>query len=251
MNIDEYRVMYELESTYWWYLGMHNIFLSLLDGRYAAPGNLRILDAGCGTGAMLGRLTRYGEVIGSDISSEAIGFCRRRDVAGCRLVQSSLTALPFSSEVFDLVTSFDVICCIDEDRLAFQELSRVLKPGGRLIVNLPAYSPLRSEHDLAVHIKRRYTKTQLTDRMEGVGLAVERIAHANTLLFPLEAAVRIAKKWPAKSAGKAKSDLKALPPVVNRWLTRVLFLEGKLLQKVDLPFGLSVICVARKSADDV
>jgi SAM-dependent methyltransferase len=246
MNLDEYRVMYEVEDSFWWYVGMRSIFLSLLDGHHEVGGNLRILDAGCGTGAMLGHLRRYGEVIGLDISPEAIRFSAQRDVEGCRLIQSSLTELPFSDESFDLATSFDVICCIDEDVLAFQELSRVLKPGGRLIVNLPAYTPLRSEHDLAVHIKRRYTKTSLAEKMGGAGLTVERIVHANTLLFPIAAAVRIAKKLPRKSACDAKSDVRPVPPTINRWLTKVLVLERKLLQKGDLPFGLSVICVARK-----
>jgi SAM-dependent methyltransferase len=246
MNIQEYRVMYEVEDTYWWYVGMRNIFLSLLDGHYKESRNLRILDAGCGTGAMLGYLKHYGQVIGLDVSSEAIHFCTLRDVEGCKLIQSSLTDFPFHDEVFDLVTSFDVICCIDDDMRAFQELSRVLKPGGHVIINLPAYSPLRSEHDLAVHIKRRYTRSQLTDSLEKAGLGVERIVYANTLLFPLQAAVRIAKKWPAKSVDEAESDLKTLPPIINDWLTNVLFLEGKLLQRMDFPFGLSVICVARK-----
>lgn len=246
MKIEEYRTMYEVEDTYWWYQGMRDIFLSVLDGQYEASGNLRILDAGCGTGAMLGYLGRYGRVIGSDVSSEAMRFCTLRDVEGCNLTQSSLVALPFSEEAFDLITSFDVICCIDEDMLAFQELTRVLKPGGRLLVNLPAYSLLHSEHDLAVHIKRRYTRPQVADQMERAGLTVERITYANTLLFPFEAAVRIAKKRSAKSASEAKSDLKTLPAIINGWLRKVLFLEGKLLQKVDLPFGLSVICLSRK-----
>jgi SAM-dependent methyltransferase len=246
MKIDEFQVMYRSEDTYWWYVGMRNIFLSLLDGHYKASRDLKVLDAGCGTGAMLGYLRRYGQVFGLDISSEAMRFCTLRGVENCRLIQSSLTELPFNDEAFDLITSFDVICCVDEDMLAFQELSRVLRPGGRLLLNLPAYGILHSEHDLAVHIKRRYTRPQVADKVERAGLTVERMAYANTLLFPIWAAVRIAKKRSAKSADDAKSDLKTLPPIINRWLTKVLFLEGKLLQKMDLPFGLSVICLARK-----
>jgi len=113
-------------------------------------------------------------------------------------------------------------------------------------VNLPAHKPLRSKHDVAVHIKRRYTETQLAEEVERVGLIVEQIAHANIVLFPIAAAVRIARKWPSKPAADARSDLRPLPPVVDRWLVKVLSLETKLLRKVDLHFGLSVICVARK-----
>jgi SAM-dependent methyltransferase len=246
MKPEEYQVMYDVEDTYWWYVGMRSIFLSLLDGHCGARTDLDILDAGCGTGAMLGHLTPYGGVVGVDISPEAIRLATNREVEGCELVQSSVTDLPFDDEAFDLVTSFDVICCIDECGLAFTELSRVLKPGGRVILNLPAYNPLRSEHDLAVHIKRRYTRADVGEEVERVGLTVERITHANTLLFPIEAAVRVAKKLPAKSASEAKSDLHSLPSAVNRSLAQPLFLERWLLRRIDLPFGLSVICVARK-----
>ena len=246
MKPEEYQVMYEVEDSYWWYVGMRSIFISLLDGHYKARTDLKILDAGCGTGAMLSHLTPYGKVFGVDISSDAIRFAMKREVRGCELIQSSLTDLPFEHEVFDLVTSFDVICCIDEHGLAFQELSRVLKPGGRMILNLPAYNPLRSEHDLAVHIKRRYTRSDVAQEAEKAGLTVERTAHANTLLFPVAAAVRFAKKLPAKRESAAKSDLRTLPPVINHWLAQVLFVERRLLQKMDLPFGLSVMCVARK-----
>ena len=246
MKPEEYQVMYDVERSNWWYVGMRSIFLSLLDGHYQAGSDLKILDAGCGTGAMLSHLTSYGQVVGVDISSEAIRLARKRDVQGCELTQSSLTDLPFEDGAFDLVTSFDVICGIDDYGPAFQELSRVLRPGGRVVINLPAYNPLLSEHDLAVHNKRRYTKADITKEAERVGLTVERVAHANTLLFPIAAAVRVVKKVPAKSASEARSDLRILPPVINRSLAQVLFLERRLLQKVDLPFGLSVICVARK-----
>jgi len=113
-------------------------------------------------------------------------------------------------------------------------------------VNLWAHSPLRSEHHLSANINRRHTKIQLAEELERVGLIVEQIAHANIVLFPIAAAVRIARKWPSKPVADARSDLSPLPPTVNSWLTKVLSLETKLLRKVDLHFRLSVICVARK-----
>lgn len=246
MNLQEYKVMYELEDSHWWYVGMRRIILSLIDSHHEGQNNLLVLDAGCGTGAMTRHLARYGKVIGSDISSEAIKFCTQRALGRCELVQSSLAGLPFDDETFDLIASLDVICVIEDDTLAFQELGRVLKTGGRLIVSLPAYEPLRSEHDLAVDIKRRYTKGRLKDRMERAGLNVERIAYANTLLLPVAVMLRIAKKWPNKAASEAKSDLWPLPAILNRWLADILFLENRLLRHMDLPFGLSVFCLARK-----
>jgi len=247
MGVEYFPLMYEMEDTHWWYVGMRGIFISLIERHYQQGSGLRILDAGCGTGGNLGHLRRYGQVTAVDISSEAIHFCWLRDYENCRLVRSSLRNLPFHDEVFDLITSFDVLCYIDDDMLALHELSRVLKPGGRLIVNLPAYGPLRSEHDVAVHVEKRYTRLQVAQMMDKAGLTVEKISYANTLLFPLEAAVRIARKWPTRSASAAKSDLRMLPPIINRWLTMVLYFERTLLQRVNLPFGLSVISVGRKS----
>ena len=246
MKLEEYQVMYEVEDTYWWYVGMRSIFLSLLDGHYSVRTDMKILDAGCGTGAMLSHLRHYGEVVGVDVSSEAIRLATTRGVEGCRLVQGSLTDLPFDDATFELITSFDVISHIAEHGSAFSELSRVLKRSGRLVANFPAYNPLRSEHDLAVHIQRRYTRANVAQEAKRAGLTVERVAYVNTLLFPLAAAFRLAKKVPAKPVTEARSDLKPLPRFVNRALARVLFVERWLLQRVDLPFGLSVVCVARK-----
>jgi len=113
-------------------------------------------------------------------------------------------------------------------------------------VNLWTYSALRSEHHLSANINRRHTRIQLVEELERVGLTVERIAHANILLFPIAAAVGIARKWPPKPTAERRSDLSPLPLMVNRWPTKVHSLETKPLQKGHLPYGLSVICVARK-----
>lgn len=246
MNLQEYRIMYEVEDRFWWYVGMRRIFVSLLERHYPSGGDLSILDAGCGTGGNLASLRRFGPVTGVDLSAEALRFCAERAVEGCRFAQSSLTKLPFDDNSFDFVTSFDVICCIDDDEAAFGELARVLKPGGRLLVNLPAYNFLRSEHDVAVFIKRRYTRSLLAERFARAGLRTERTTYANTILFPVAAAVRLALKRKGLKESEARSDLKPLPRVLNRLLIGVLAAENALLKSVNLPFGLSVIGTARK-----
>ena len=102
MKPEEYQVMYDVEDSHWWYVGMRSIFLSLLDGHYQAGSDLKILDAGCGTGAMLSYLTSYGQVVGVDISSETIRLATTRDVQGCELIQSSLTDLPLGPSVISV-----------------------------------------------------------------------------------------------------------------------------------------------------
>ena len=113
-------------------------------------------------------------------------------------------------------------------------------------MNLPVHKPLRSKHDVAVHSKRRYTETQLAEEVERVGLIIEQIAHANIVPFPIAAAVGIARKWPPKPTAERRSDLRPLPPVVDRWLVKVHSLETLPLQKGHLLYGSSVICVACK-----
>lgn len=122
----------------------------------------------------------------------------------------------------------------------------MLKPGGRLIVNLPAHNPLRSEHHLSASINRRHTTIQVAEELERVGLIVEQIAHANIMPFPIAGAVGIARKWPPKPSADRRSGVIPLPPVVDHWPTKAHSLETLPLQKGHLPYGLLVICVACK-----
>ena len=149
MRPREYRVMFEIEEDYWWYRGLRALLAELL-ARYASDRCTRILDAGCGTGANLQLLLEHGDAIGIDIAEEAITFCRARGIPPDRALVASLLVLPFPDYHFYLCFSFDVICNIEDDVSAFREIARVLKPGGRVIVQLPAYRCLWSAHDVAV-----------------------------------------------------------------------------------------------------
>src|SRR5512145_2226835 len=134
MNPEEYEVMYQVEDRHWWYLGMERITCSLLE-RALPPErearSLKILDAGCGTGAVMKYLARYGEVTGFDFAAEALKFSRRR--GDVRLAQASVTNLPYGDNLFDLLVSFDVLCENGvDDAQALHEFCRVLRPGGAL-----------------------------------------------------------------------------------------------------------------------
>jgi len=171
MNPDEYAIMDHAEEGHWWYVGMERITVALLDCWYAPGSNLRILDAGCGTGkAMTSYLTRYGQVTGFDFAPEAVRFSRQRGAT--RLAQASVMEIPFASHSFDLVVRFDVLCerGVPDDVQALREIRRVLVPGGRVLLRLPACNWLRGHHDAAVHIRHRYNKRDLVRRFRKAGL---------------------------------------------------------------------------------
>ncbi len=253
MNRDEYRVMYLIEDDFWWYTGMRTSMLDLLRSYLPSTNGRRprILDAGCGTGGMLTRLRSLGDAVGVDISPDAIAFCRARGLGAEVVSLGSIESLPFPADHFDAVVSLDVLCDLVDDRAGFAELARVLRPGGILLLNLPAFQRLHSEHDLAVNNLRRYTRREVRRKLTAVGLRPLKLTYANTLLFAPAALVRLAKRWAAHAALRgrreaARSDLTPPPAPVNRALAALFTAEGRLLRHVNLPIGLSVVAVARK-----
>ncbi len=244
MRPREYRVMFEIEEDYWWYRGLRALLQELL-ARYAPNQHTHILDAGCGTGANLQLLLEHGDAVGIDIAPEAIEFCRARGIPDDRALVASLLELPFPDNFFELCFSFDVICNINDDVSAFAELGRVLKPGGRMIVQLPAYRFLWSAHDVAVGHKHRYTAQELTRRIERAGLRVERATYLNALLFPFEVVARLWRR-PESVNGNAHSDLVPLPRPLNSALAQLFSAEMRAAPRVRFPYGLSLLVVARK-----
>jgi len=245
MNLEEYEVMYRVEDRHWWYLGMERITRSLVE-RALPPDwqtrSLKILDAGCGTGAVMKYLARYGEVTGFDFSAEALKFSRKRGHA--RLAQASVTNLPYDANVFDLLVSFDVLCEIGvDDEQALREFARVLKPGGVVLLRLPAYAWMRGRHDVAVHLAHRYTRGELTRKLRASGLLPLRASYANTFLFPVAAAKRWSERWLPPQTG---SDLTLNPGPTNGLLRAILSAEAPLIASRGLPFGLTVTTLARK-----
>ncbi|MBI2939300.1 MAG: class I SAM-dependent methyltransferase [Chloroflexi bacterium] len=236
--------MYAHEQTHWWYVGMRAIAAALLDGRdrLRNGGPWEILDAGCGTGAGLLWLADYGRVTGLDLSGEALAYCRRRGLG--RLVRGSIERLPFADESFDLATSFDVLYhrWVGDDGLALRELRRVLRPGGWLLLRVPALPWLAGRHDAAVYTRHRYRLAEVMAGLTAASFTVERATYANCLLLPLVAAKRSAERWTAGPAG----DLEVAPAWLNTWLTRALRMEARLLRHVTLPWGVSALALARR-----
>ncbi len=245
MNRAEYEVMFQAEDTHWWYSGMERITRGLLDA-YLVAGTaregLRILDAGCGTGAVMKYLSAYGQVTGFDFSAEALRFSRQRDLT--RLARASVSHIPFGDRQFDLVVSFDVICELGvDDEAALVECRRVLKPGGLLLLRLPAYSWLRGSHDRAVHIRHRYTRRELATKFEQCGMEPVHLSYANTFLFPLAALKRLSER--VLRVDQARSDLTLDAGPFNPLLRAILSAEAPAIRSIGLPFGLTVVGLAR------
>ena len=254
MQTEDYEYLYALEESFWWFAGMRAITSALLDPFCPRGRDRLILDAGCGTGLNLAWLRRYagveGRVCGIDVSADALGFCRARGHAG--LARASVTALPFATARFDLVTSFDVLVQLpgeDADALAAREMYRVLRPGGVAFVRVAAYEWLRSGHDAALGSQRRYTLGELKELLAGAGFRVLRATYANSLLLPAAALRRVVLK--RIGLADSGSDVKPLAPGLQ-WLDgalqAVLRAEANWLRSArrNLPAGLSAICVARK-----
>lgn len=259
MQTEDYEYLYRLEENFWWFAGMREITAAMLDP-FLHPlghGGARvILDAGCGTGGNLEWLARYvgnGRVVGIDLMSAALGFCRKRNCE--RLVQASATDLPFADESFDLITSFDVLVQIPgrgADDRAMLEMFRVLKPGGVAFVRGAAYEWMKSGHDRALGTERRYGLDELREKLKRAGFEILRETYANSLLLPVAAIRRLLLK--RLGLADEGSDVKPLPrnlQWVNRVMTKALLWEAKRLRGPDakLPAGLSAICVARRPGE--
>src|SRR5436853_5703940 len=169
MEPEQYALMARVEREHWWYRGMRVLVAALLDEHLGGQPGGRVLDAGCGTGGTTAWLRRYGHVVGVDLAAEAAPFW---PAVGLRhAARGSVAALPFRDETFSLVTSFDVLYhrqVVDEEA-ALAEAWRVLRPGGLLLLRLPAYNWLQAGHDAAVHTRRRYTRGEVTDAVRAAG----------------------------------------------------------------------------------
>jgi SAM-dependent methyltransferase len=240
----EYEVMAHVEHTLWWYVGMRQIADAWLASMPASTLPRRILDAGCGTGGNLTWLRRYGNPIGFDYSATACTYAVQSDLP---VAQASIEAIPFADASFDLVTSFEVIYHkgVRDDVGALRECLRVLKPGGQLLLRLPAFEWLRGHHDARVHSERRYTHQQMIERVVAAGFIVKKSSYINALLFPMALIQRVTERRSADVS--TQSDLQLPSPFVNRLGLTALGIEARLLAiGVQLPIGVSLLCLAQR-----
>jgi SAM-dependent methyltransferase len=243
MDPAAYEVVHDLEESHWFFVARRRILSRLLDEILDGARNPRILDVGCGTGATMGFLERYGEVTGVDISPQAVKYAREQGRA--RLCLADGAHLPFVEGSFDLVTALDLLEHLEQEPVGLGEMWRVLKKGGRLLAVVPAFAFLWSDFDKFSGHYRRYTSSELRDKVEHAGFEITRLSYFNTLLFPFVWGVRRFKSF----AGRWKafrSDLEVPTPGLNSLLAGIFSLEGGLMARCDFPFGVSLICIAAK-----
>lgn len=243
MDLHTYQILYDTEATHWWLAARRNIVLDSIRQRYSKRTDLQILDAGCGTGLMLQELAPFGTVEGVDISGEALQFCRKRGLDNVR--QADVTQMPFPDEQFDVVTALDVLEHLDDDTAALREFRRVLKPGGRVFVFAPAHKWLWSLQDEVSHHKRRYVRRTLRDVVTDAGLEIERQTYVSTFLLPV---IYLGRQWlkVRMKFQEFNTENNLHPAWSNTILRNVFESEIPILRFMNMPFGASLLCVARK-----
>jgi ubiquinone/menaquinone biosynthesis C-methylase UbiE len=247
MSPEEHDIMRAVEDHYWWYQALRRHVAETI----APPSpHFSLLDAGCGTGGMLMAVRQkfpQADLTGIDRSEHALELTATRQT-GSKLQVASVQELPFAAGSFDVVLSIDVLSAIGiDDSLALHEAHRVLRPGGRLILNLAALEFLKGAHDRAVNTDRRYTRQQLRALLEGAHFQVERLSYWNATFTPPIALVRWLSRARSRENEPPRSDFRALPPFLNSAFRAVAALELSASRHVSLPFGTSLFAVARKN----
>lgn len=252
MDPNAYRQFLELERTHWWFRGRRTVYLGLLRHHLAGRRPARILDLGCGMGGFLEELSRIGDhVYPSDIDLTSLGQCRERGFPDG--VIASGYQLPYADESFDLVCLFDAIEHVEDDERAMREVQRVLRPGGHVLVSVPAYQFLYANNDRVAGHYRRYDRKMLRRVFEQAGLEVQRNTHTNVLLFPLILPVVLAIKTLEKLLDReARSDHTNLswpiPGFVHSLLHGIFAAELPVSRRMDWPAGHSIAAIAHKRA---
>ena len=238
-----YEILFDSEADHWWLASRRRMVVDWVAQRYPGRHDLRILDVGCGTGMMLLDLAGLGTAQGIDVSDEALRFCRQRGLQNVQ--KGNVVALPFEEASFDVLTGVDILEHIEDDVAAVREWGRVLKPGGRLFLFVPAHRWLWSLQDEISGHQRRYTARGLRQVIGRAGLLVERQSYVSTYLFPV---ILLGRLWlkVLRRFREVKSENTLHPSWSNGMLRRIFSAEIPLLRRMNFPVGASLLCVARK-----
>jgi len=240
-----YPILFRVEQSHWWHIGRRLILAGFVEEicQRVTDRRPRILDVGCGTGANLLMLSKYGDAEGVDVSEDALAFCRERGLDKVKLGAGE--ELPYEDGTFDLVTAFDVVEHMDDDLAGLREMRRVLRPGGRVLLFVPAFMFLWGLQDDVSHHRRRYRMSGLRRVLEEAGFEIERTTYANITFF---LPILLMRKLMRFTGIKAESENNINVSALNGVLGRVLGAERLILKFMNLPFGVSGLCVA-KAAD--
>lgn len=238
----------EAEARHFWFRGFRRFVTPLLERSVEGRSAPRLLDCGCGTGRNVAWIARYGSAFGFDYTFSGLQAGQRAGRRG--LVQATAAAMPYADATFDVVTSFDVLQVLPDavEASAIGEIARVLKPGGALVVNVAAMRVLHGHHALLSEEVRRYTRAELGVKLAAAGFAITSMTHTNATLFPLMLAVRVAQRL--RGAEAKVADIAVPPAPVNALLSGLLSFEARLVRRMAMPVGSSILCLARKVSTD-
>ncbi|MBK6751057.1 MAG: class I SAM-dependent methyltransferase [Pyrinomonadaceae bacterium] len=245
MQQHTYAIMDEIEVSHWWFVGRRAIlesFITPIAQKLGSPNSsLRILDVGCGTGANLEMLSKFGEAEGVDVSDDALEFCRLK---GLKVQKGLAENLPYVDETFDLTTALDVVEHLDDDVAGLKEMLRVTKRGGYSLFFVPAFMWLWGVQDDISNHRIRYTKKQIVERLEKAGYTIERATFANWTFFAPILGGRVLMKL---TGLKPKSENNINVSALNGVFGKLFAAERFWLRKLNFPFGVSIVVVAKKT----
>lgn len=238
-----YHTNYKLENSYWWFVARNQIVKSIIENRTDLPNGANVLDVGCGTGGFAKLISDRFNPICMDTSPIAIDYCRKRGIT--QLYETTLDDFPAKSVDFSAITMLDVIEHIEDDASVVAKAFEILPANGWFIATVPAYQRLWSKHD-EIHLHyRRYNRTDFENLLKNAGFSIKYSSYFNTILF----APAIIKRFIDKITGaesKKTEPVEEVSPFINKLFTKLFLLEKKILKNAALPFGLSIVVVAKK-----
>ena len=236
--------MYELESTHWWFRSLHELVLGYLDK--SRKKNINILDAGCGTGRLMFQMKSLGEITGFDFRDTALSYCRQRGLKNAILVD--LNKWNVTENQFDYVISLDVVSDqgIKDDKLILKKFYKTLKPGGKLLLHVPAFPILNRSHDKAATIRKRYLRKDIEIISKEVGFTPIQIQYRLSFALPLFLIWKLFESIISRRE-ESKSDMFALPSFANGLLLKLSRWENAVLRHgISLPWGTSIFSILQK-----
>jgi len=239
-TIQEYE---KLERHYWWFVGRRRIIEATLQ-KYFSGRSLDILDWGCGPGGNFKMLKKYGEILGVDESDEALSACHKKGITN--VVKAASLSEFSTSQQFDLIANFDVLEHIFEDEQFLRDMGSLLRPGGEILVTVPAYQFLWTGFDEVLGHKRRYTRKEIREKFHRAGYEVIFASYFIFFLSPAFIAYRMLQKLKGDKTTSLSGSVVMLPEPINWLFTQILILESHIISYFSFPFGTSIIVLAKK-----
>ena len=244
-----YEEYHDISEWHWWYKGRRRIIFSILEKYFNHKILFNILDVGCGPGEMLNDLSKFGKIFSVDCDLKAIKICIQK---GClNTCISEAENLPYRESFFSLVLMLDVLEHLDSDENGLKEAVRVCKPGGIILLTVPAFQFLWGNQDIVSNHRRRYSIKDLNALVNSKELNVIKVSYFNFFLFPIISALRVLRNLMLNDYKKVETTVKSdfsinKPGLFNNILTAIFSLECKFIDFLDFPVGSSIICVLKK-----